>query len=66
MKLLIDGDPIVYRIGFASQKRDKETGLVIILDLRLEKITKRIVKALRNQSTTKLLEITCKVGTERK
>ena len=28
MKLLIDGDPIVYRIGFASQKRDKETGLV--------------------------------------
>lgn len=28
MKLLIDGDPIVYRIGFASQKKDKETGLV--------------------------------------
>lgn len=28
MKLLIDGDPIVYRIGFACQKTDKETGLV--------------------------------------
>ena len=28
MKLLIDGDPIVYRIGFACQKKDKETGLV--------------------------------------
>lgn len=28
MKLLIDGDPIVYRIGFASQKKDKDTGLV--------------------------------------
>jgi len=26
--LLIDGDPIVYRIGFASQNKDKETGLV--------------------------------------
>jgi 5'-3' exonuclease len=29
MKLLIDGDIIVYRIGFASQTTDKETGLVI-------------------------------------
>jgi len=28
MKLLIDGDPIVYRIGFACQSTDKETGLV--------------------------------------
>jgi len=28
MKLLIDGDPIVYRIGFACQKKNKETGLV--------------------------------------
>ena len=28
MKLLIDGDPIVYRIGFACQKTDKKTGLV--------------------------------------
>ena len=28
MKLLIDGDPIVYRIGFACQKKDKETGEV--------------------------------------
>ena len=28
MKLLIDGDHIVYRIGFACQKKDKETGLV--------------------------------------
>jgi len=28
MHLLIDGDPIVYRIGFASQTKDKETGLV--------------------------------------
>lgn len=28
MRLLIDGDPIVYRIGFASQKKNKETGLV--------------------------------------
>lgn len=27
MKLLIDGDPIVYKIGFASQKKDEE-GLV--------------------------------------
>ena len=27
MKLLIDGDPIVYRIGFACQSKDKETGL---------------------------------------
>jgi len=27
-KLLIDGDPIVYRIGFACQTTDKETGLV--------------------------------------
>tara|TARA_R110000744_G_scaffold146833_3_gene259728 strand:+ start:1278 stop:1976 length:699 start_codon:yes stop_codon:yes gene_type:complete len=29
MKLLIDGDPIVYRIAFASQKRKGEDGLVI-------------------------------------
>lgn len=28
MKLLVDGDPIVYRIGFACQKKDKETGEV--------------------------------------
>ena len=28
MKLLIDGDPIVYRIGFACQMKDKETGEV--------------------------------------
>jgi len=28
VKLLIDGDPIVYRIGFACQKKDKSTGLV--------------------------------------
>jgi 5'-3' exonuclease len=27
-KALIDGDPIVYRIGFACQTTDKETGLV--------------------------------------
>jgi hypothetical protein len=24
MKLLIDGDPIVYRIGFASQKKQED------------------------------------------
>mgnify|MGYP003643188207 FL=1 len=28
MKALIDGDIIAYRIGFACQKKDKETGLV--------------------------------------
>lgn len=28
MKLLIDADLIVYRIGFASQKKNEETGLV--------------------------------------
>lgn len=28
MHLLVDADPIAYRIGFASQKKDKETGLV--------------------------------------
>ena len=28
MELLIDGDPIVYRIGYACQTKDKETGLV--------------------------------------
>lgn len=28
MELLIDGDPIVYRIGFACQKKDKDSGLV--------------------------------------
>ena len=29
MHLLIDGDVIVYRIGFASQKKDKETGEIV-------------------------------------
>jgi DNA polymerase-1 len=29
MHLLVDADPIAYRIGFASQKKDKETGLVV-------------------------------------
>ena len=28
MKALIDGDIIAYRVGFACQKKDKETGLV--------------------------------------
>jgi len=28
MRLLIDGDIICYRVGFASQSTDKETGLV--------------------------------------
>ena len=28
MELLIDGDPIVYRIGFACQSKDKDSGLV--------------------------------------
>lgn len=28
MELLVDADPIAYRIGFASQKKNKETGLV--------------------------------------
>lgn len=28
MELLIDGDPIVYRIGFACQTKDKDSGLI--------------------------------------
>ena len=30
-RALIDGDIIAYRIGFAAQKTDKETGFILML-----------------------------------